>query len=183
MASDGGRPRRAGRVQVFHCLAHDGGGGETTLVDGFWGARRLHELDPAGYQVLASSPCAGEYRDPARHLHLVGDEPVVAHRAGAPPEPETLLRLRFNPYDRAAARRDEPAHLETFYRAYCQLTEVLWDPGRRRRLRLAPGTVLLIDNWRVLHGRAAFTGRRRMCGAYMARSDVLSRARSVGLLV
>lgn len=24
----------------------------------------------------------------------------------------------------------------------------------------------VFDNWRVLHGRAAFTGKRRMCGAY-----------------
>ena len=24
----------------------------------------------------------------------------------------------------------------------------------------------VFDNWRVLHGRSAFTGKRRMCGGY-----------------
>lgn len=24
----------------------------------------------------------------------------------------------------------------------------------------------MFDNWRVLHGRSAFTGKRRMCGGY-----------------
>ncbi|XP_043190259.1 trimethyllysine dioxygenase, mitochondrial-like [Amphibalanus amphitrite] len=170
-------------VQVFHCLAHDGHGGETTLVDGFAALHALHQADPAAYELLSRVPCAGEYRDPSRRLHMVGDGPVIAHRAGAEPTPESLLRLRFNPYDRAAARRGEPAEVEAFYGAYGRLTELLWDARRRLRLKLRPGTVILIDNWRVLHGRAAFTGRRHMCGAYMARSDVLSRARSVGLLI
>lgn len=31
------------------------------------------------------------------------------------------------------------------------------------------------DNQRVLHGRAAFTGRRQMCGAYMGKDDFRSR--------
>lgn len=25
---------------------------------------------------------------------------------------------------------------------------------------------LVFDNWRVMHGRSAFTGKRRMCGGY-----------------
>lgn len=25
---------------------------------------------------------------------------------------------------------------------------------------------IVFDNWRVLHGRSAFTGKRRMCGGY-----------------
>ncbi|XP_037071721.1 trimethyllysine dioxygenase, mitochondrial-like, partial [Pollicipes pollicipes] len=48
-------------VQVFHCLHHDGTGGETTLVDGFAGLQRLHAADPAAYQLLSTEPCAGEY--------------------------------------------------------------------------------------------------------------------------
>ncbi|XP_037089830.1 trimethyllysine dioxygenase, mitochondrial-like [Pollicipes pollicipes] len=122
-------------VQVFHCLHHDGTGGETTLVDGFAGLQRLHAADPAAYQLLSTEPCLAR-------------------------------RLRFNPYDRAPARHLSPARLEPFYRAYQRLAETLLSPRLERRLRLTPGTVLFIDNWRVLHGRAAFTGRRVMCGGY-----------------
>jgi trimethyllysine dioxygenase len=42
---------------------------------------------------------------------------------------------------------------------------------------LAYGVV--IDNWRVMHGRAAFTGQRRMCGAYVGADDWRSRRRAL----
>jgi trimethyllysine dioxygenase len=37
--------------------------------------------------------------------------------------------------------------------------------------------VLLFDNWRVLHGRAAYQGARRLCGTYLNREDFESRLR------
>lgn len=33
----------------------------------------------------------------------------------------------------------------------------------------------VFDNWRVLHGRSAFTGKRRMCGGYSKITQVLYR--------
>ena len=47
---------------------------------------------------------------------------------------------------------------------------------------LQPGTVLLVDNWRVTHARTAYTGGRAMSGCYIARGDWRSRARLAGLL-
>ena len=40
-----------------------------------------------------------------------------------------------------------------------------------------PGEVLLFDNWRVLHGRAAYEGERRLCGTYLNWEDFESRLR------
>ncbi|KAI1234642.1 hypothetical protein IHE44_0003014 [Lamprotornis superbus] len=40
---------------------------------------------------------------------------------------------------------------------------------------------LFVDNWRVLHGREAFTGYRQLCGCYLTRDDVLNTARLLGL--
>lgn len=37
----------------------------------------------------------------------------------------------------------------------------------------------VFDNQRVLHGRSSFTGSRRMCGAYIAGDDYLSRLRTL----
>ena len=34
---------------------------------------------------------------------------------------------------------------------------------------------LVVDNHRVLHGRSAFTGKRRMCGAYIGRDEYRSK--------
>ena len=41
--------------------------------------------------------------------------------------------------------------------------------------QLTPGTVLSVDNHRVLHGRSAFDGRRRVCGAYIGVDEYRSR--------
>lgn len=46
---------------------------------------------------------------------------------------------------------------------------------------LLPMQALFIDNWRVLHGREAFTGYRQLCGCYLTRDDVLNTARLLGL--
>ena len=42
---------------------------------------------------------------------------------------------------------------------------------------LRPGDALLFDNWRVLHGRLAYTGKRTLCGAYLNHEDFESRLR------
>ena len=35
--------------------------------------------------------------------------------------------------------------------------------------------VLVVDNHRVLHGRSAFDGKRRMCGAYIGMDEYRSK--------
>ena len=40
-------------------------------------------------------------------------------------------------------------------------------------------TLIVIDNWRVMHGRSPFTGSRRMCGAYVGADDWRSRRTAI----
>ena len=35
--------------------------------------------------------------------------------------------------------------------------------------------IIVVDNHRVLHGRSAFTGKRRMCGAYVGVDEYRSK--------
>jgi len=42
-------------------------------------------------------------------------------------------------------------------------------------VQLSPGTAVAFDNHRLLHGRSAFTGKRRMCGAYIGADEFHSR--------
>jgi trimethyllysine dioxygenase len=44
---------------------------------------------------------------------------------------------------------------------------------------MKPGTAVIVDNWRVLHGRSSFTGKRRLCGAYLNWDDYRSRINTV----
>ena len=75
---------------------------------------------------------------------------------------------------------------------------ILSDPKNQYWFQLTPGKVLsgymitfwtshntnsrpVFDNWRVLHGRAAFTGKRRMCGGYINHDDYISKYRMTNL--
>jgi hypothetical protein len=44
------------------------------------------------------------------------------------------------------------------------------DPSYRLQINLQPGTFLVIDNWRFLHGRAPYVGRRLLYGMYVDRT-------------
>lgn len=42
-------------------------------------------------------------------------------------------------------------------------------------VQLSPGTAVVVDNHRVLHGRSSFDGKRRMCGAYIGFDEYRSK--------
>ena len=65
-------------------------------------------------------------------------------------------------------------------RALRAFAAVVRDPALECHYRLNPGELLIFDNRRVLHGRAAFdpsTGRRHLQGCYVDRDQLLSRIR------
>lgn len=57
------------------------------------------------------------------------------------------------------------------------LLQLFPDPERLTRGYLFRLPLLVVDNYRVLHGRSAFTGKRRMCGAYIGGDEYRSRLR------
>lgn len=91
-------------------------------------------------------------------------------------------RSRFNPYDRAPLRTVPPEDMAHFYDSYEALTNIIRRQESEFWIKLKPGMVLLVDNWRVMHGRSGFTGKRVICGCYLPRDDWTSRARVMGLL-
>lgn len=71
-------------------------------------------------------------------------------------------------------------NVANFYESLVHFSNLLEDDPQT--IKLTPGLIIFLDNWRVLHGRTAFTGFRHLCGAYISRSDWLSRARTLGIL-
>ena len=67
--------------------------------------------------------------------------------------------------------------MAAFYRALKLFNRLINDPANEITMRLAPGTALLFDNWRTLHGRRAYQGYRRLCGAYLNKEDFDSKLR------
>lgn len=54
-------------------------------------------------------------------------------------------------------------------------------PENQYVFQLQPGRPVIFDNWRCLHGRTAFTGKRRMCGGYINRDDFISKYRATNM--
>ncbi|NXC92168.1 TMLH protein, partial [Cercotrichas coryphoeus] len=89
--------------------------------------------------------------------------------------------LLYNNYDRAVINTVPHPVVRRWYHAHRALTAELRRPHNELWVKLKPGKALFVDNWRVLHGREAFTGYRQLCGCYLTRDDVLNTARLLGL--
>jgi trimethyllysine dioxygenase len=163
---------------MFHLLSHtDGSGGESLLVDGFAAARILQKEAPGSYDVLSHKKIRS---------HASGNEGIsIQSFTGYPvlnqdSDNGLLYQVRWNSSDRATMDNDEL--LEQWYEAARKWCAILRRPEAEYWEQLQPGRPLsmyypntyqsvinkfqVFDNWRVLHGRSAFTGKRRICGGY-----------------
>ncbi|XP_073399523.1 trimethyllysine dioxygenase, mitochondrial [Dendrobates tinctorius] len=166
-------------MQLFHCLRHEGTGGRTLLVDGFFGAEQVRQHHPEEFEILCNIPLRHEYIENAgrSHNHMVGIGPVL----NVYPWNKELYMMRYNNYDRAVINTVPYNLVRRWYSAHRTLTTELRKPENELWVKLKPGKVLFVDNWRVLHGRESFTGYRQLCGCYLTRDDVLNTARLLGL--
>lgn len=163
---------------MFHLLSHtDGTGGASLLVDGFKVAMQLLQEDAEAYQVL-SSVLINSHASGNEGVTIVPWEmqPVFVHIGNR------LVQIRWNNSDRASIHAP-PDYTEKWYRAARKWDQLLKSAENEYWEQLQPGRPMgkldgegrtsrllmrdaVFDNWRVLHGRSAFTGKRRLCGGY-----------------
>lgn len=190
-------------LQLFHLLEHTslqdpnepGKGGESTFVDGFAAATHLYQHFPQHYQALATYPItsaalgspAGAFLNTNSSLQ---GYPVLNHSSPtgrvSSPSPSTLTQVRWNNLDRLApATPSFPNHtsLKSWYAAAREWARILESPDFLLTVKLQPGEPVIFDNWRVLHGRLGFEGKRRVCGAYTGMDDFRARCRGLGIEV
>lgn len=84
--------------------------------------------------------------------------------------------------DRAALNTIPQDEVMRFYKSYHAFSKAILSKENEWRFPLKPGTVCIFDNWRLLHGRSAYNGRRNMVGCYVSRCEFLSVARTMGLV-
>uniref|UniRef100_A0A182NMB1 Trimethyllysine dioxygenase, mitochondrial n=1 Tax=Anopheles dirus TaxID=7168 RepID=A0A182NMB1_9DIPT len=169
----------AAGLQVLHCIQFNGKGAETLLVDGFRAAERLRDADPAAFERLCEYPLEAQYVEDDKHHRYIAP---VLKRHPVLRDGGAIEQIRFNADDRAPMRTLAPADVPQFYADYRKLAEELYREEAQWKFQLAPGTVLIFDNWRVLHGRMAYSGKRVMTGCYVARTEYQSVARTMGLI-
>ncbi len=161
-------------LQLLLCLSYDAIGGESVMVDGFAVAHQLRQDDAALYDAISRIDVTGIYKGDGAILQA--SRPILRHDSQG-----QLVQVTFNNYDRATTRLAEP-EMSQLYAGIRYLDGLFNHPSYQWRYQLQPGQMLVFDNWRVLHGRGAFQGQRKMAGAYVNREDYLSSLITHGLI-
>ena len=159
--------------QMFHCLKTATEGGQTVLCDGLHLAESLRRSDPEAFVALTKVAVPHAYVDPAHGLDLLAARPLLQLGSDA-----QLRQITFNQEDEIPFVLSEE-HAQAWRRGYQAVAQALAEPVNQHRFLLEPGTVVLLDNWRVLHGRTAFVGSRCLSGVYLNKEDLEGRLRAL----
>lgn len=158
------------RLIIFHLLAFNGIGGKTLMIDGLHLAEKLRAEEPKIFETLTKINVPCQFIE--KGCYYLASTPTIRLH----PENGEILQFRFNNEDRAEMHLSvEEAH--EFYRAYRALTELVRDDTYKRWIQLEPGTMVFVDNWRVMHGRSSFSGKRHLLGAYVSNEDFTNKQR------
>ena len=171
--TDGTYSHDAPGLQMLLCVEYDATGGESIMVDGLQIAADIKREDPALFADMTRIGVTGLYKGDG--VELRARRPIF--RLG--PDGE-IAQVTFNNYDRDTVRLPD-ADMRQLYAAIRNFEARANAPEYQWRYTLKPGEMLVFDNWRVLHGRGAFQGRRKMSGAYVNREDYESSVRMRGL--
>lgn len=166
----------ASGLQVLHCIEYNASGGETLLVDGFKVLENLKAKHPDAYERLKDYNVPAENRDKdAHHTHtapMIIEDPVDG----------TFQQIRYNILDRAPFDSLHMSEMRQFYEDLRKLSDEVENPENEWWFSLKPGTVMLFDNWRLLHGRKEYKGKRVMSGSYVSRTEFMSVARMMNIV-
>ncbi|CAM9317823.1 unnamed protein product [Chrysoparadoxa australica] len=161
-------------LQVFNCMAAAPHGGESLYADGFAIADRLQRESPEAFDFLSTRPLRYVCKDVGYLLEAAG--PVFLLGPA-----NNVVQFRHNDYDRATLDHFSCEDVEAFYAHHQKLSEIIRDPNMVASIKLLEGDMIIASNQRTLHGRAAFSGRRRMVGCYVDRDELESQQRVQGL--
>jgi gamma-butyrobetaine dioxygenase len=158
--------------QFLHCVANEAVGGGSFFADGFALAEDLKSEDPEAFQLLCEVPIPYRFHDDEADIRVC--EPVITlDRSGE------VIEIRFNAHI-AAIFDMAPEVMPAYYSAYRTFMAKTRDPRYHLTFKLERGEMVVFDNRRVLHGRAAFdpsTGFRHLHGCYVDRGEFASRLR------
>jgi gamma-butyrobetaine dioxygenase len=154
-------------LQLLHCLVQADQGGLTVLSDGFYAANKLRQKTPDAFALLSGQQVAFHYESDEAVLN--NSDPIIGLASDG-----SLRKIRIN--NRSISPLQMPfEQMLPFYDALFEFRSILESEENQFRIQLQPGDLLLLDNERVLHGRAGqSTGERHLQGCYADRDGLLS---------
>ena len=149
-------------IQLLHCIENEVGGGLSTLVDGLAVTEELKKEHPSFFQILTEIKV---------RFQFVDDNVVLEDWAEMIQldENKRLKQVRFSPRLDFVPLMDKEK-LELYYAARNKISEMYNSKKFRIEFRLKPGDLLMMDNYRLLHGRTEFNaneGNRFLQGCYI----------------
>ena len=180
------------RLQFLGCIQYDNPDNDkqaySTLVDGFKISEVLRTQQPKYFELLTQ-----EYVPTGRRRLGVEEKVSEKERGTKKYQWETYHRqhvinldengevyqIRHHENDRVPLDVS-PDKIQDLYAAYQAFTALAESPDYSAEFLIAPGQVLVNDNWRLLHGRTAIHNpklRRVLLGAYMKPETFRSRLR------
>ena len=149
-------------IQLLHCIINEVSGGLSTLVDGYTVTEDLKKENPEFYNILTKVKVKFKFID---------KDVVLEHWAELIQldENKKLKQIRFSP------RLDfvpilEKNELDLYYKARKKLSAMYNSDKYRIEFKLQPKDLLMMDNYRLLHGRTEFDaneGSRFLQGCYL----------------
>ena len=149
-------------IQLLHCIENEVGGGLSTLVDGLAVTEELKKEHPSFFQILTEIKV---------RFQFVDDNVVLEDWAEMIQldENKRLKQVRFSPRLDFVPLMDKEK-LELYYAARNKISEMYNSKKFRIEFKLKPGDLLMIDNYRLLHGRTEYNaneGNRFLQGCYI----------------
>ena len=160
--TDGTYNHDAPGLQLLLCCEYEAEGGESIMVDGFKIAQILRENHGTSYNILSEIDIPGRYFGDG--VELIAKRPVFKFSN------KKLIQVSFNNYDRGDFRLPNNK-INDFYAAIRAFDKLANAKEMQWRQILKPGQLLIFNNWRVLHGRSEFSGKRKMSGCYINKED------------
>ena len=135
-------------IQLLHCIENEVGGGLSTLVDGLAVTEELKKEHPSFFQILTEIKV---------RFQFVDDNVVLEDWAEMIQldENKRLKQVRFSPRLDFVPLMDKEK-LELYYAARNKISEMYNSEKFRIEFKLKPGDLLMMDNYRLLHGRTEY---------------------------
>ena len=149
-------------IQILHCIENNVQGGLSTLVDGFTVTEKLKKDFPKYYKILSEVKVRFQFVD----QNVVLEDWAEMIRVD---ENGEFKQVRFSPRLDFVPLLDLDK-LELYYNARKKISELYNSDKYRIQFKLSPGDLLMMDNYRLLHGRTAYDsneGDRFLQGCYI----------------
>ena len=149
-------------IQILHCIENEVSGGLSTLVDGFTVTEQLKKDFPDYYKILTEIKVRFQFIDQSIILEDWA-QMIQLDEQGE------FKQVRFSPRLDFVPLMDK-AKLDLYYTARKKISELYNSDNFRIEFKLQSGDLLMMDNYRLLHGRTTYNtneGNRFLQGCYI----------------